>query len=1186
MKFILFVLIISIGNNFIFAQNYSIKLKSSSIESINKHNVYNIKKNGHYLMTFSSIPNQDEKNEMESIGINFLEYIPNKTYVVYSSKNLSYDDFLSYNLYSITKIMPSFKIDPKISKNPLPKWAFFDNKLHVKILIYKYINLNIVNENLSSINSFSVLSIDNLNNNIIGSLNPEDLHLLASLNYVWYIEPIDPPSTPENKTAITLHRSNIINVNYTNGKKYNGEGINIMMQDDGLVGPHIDRQGRLDQSNCSGCSSSASDDHGDHVSGTIMGAGNLDPKAKGMADGAFLYVYGSSDNNYNYVPNLYQNNDVVITSKSYSNGCNAGYTSLAQDLDEQINSYPSLIHVFSAGNDGASDCGYGAGSGWGNVTGGHKQGKNVIATANLSQTSILASSSSRGPAADGRIKPDIGAKGTNVYSTEYDNTYGTKTGTSMSCPGISGVMAQLYHAYKDSNQNQNPNSALMKCVLLNSANDIGNPGPDFKNGWGEVNAFQALEILEDNNYFSNSISQGLVNTHDINVPSGVKEMNVMIYWHDKEASANASTALVNDLNMTLSDPNSNVFYPWLLDPTPNANILNQNAITGIDDLNNMEQITLLNPSSGIYTLSIDGFSIPFGPQEYWISYQFITDEITLTYPVGGEGLVPGEMELIRWEASNGNSPFTLEYTVDDGNTWTSISNTVSVSANYFNWQVPNIVSDQARIRISRNGISDESDTSFTIVKVPSNLNINWICPDSIYVSWNSVSGATSYEVSMLGQKYMDSMTTVTSTATWIINPNPSVVNSWFSVTSLVNASKGRRAIAVNAQSINNGCVAPPIAMFNVLNSPSCSGEIIFEDQSYNQPNSWQWDFGDGNYSNQQNPTHTYSQEGIFNVKLYVSNALGQDSVLQTNIVNVDFPPAPLGFNDTSYYNPAIFNLFSNENVNWYIDTLSNNPIYYGSNFQTPLLNTNTSYYIRKVGGPSIFGGPTDNTIGSGGLYNNDRHLYLDCYVACNLVSADVYAGTNQAITFELRNNNSQVIEDTTITVQVGLNTLYLDFDLPVMNDLELGISSSGADLYRNSSGASYPYNIGSLASITGHNSPWGDPEYHYFFYNLQLQENCMSEFAEVNAIFINSTDINDFNLNLSIFPNPTNNNLNVSSENYIHAVKIFDMSGTLVLNHNCYSKNENIDLSNLAKGFYSIQISNKNTNVKRKLVIK
>ena len=82
--------------------------------------------------------------------------------------------------------------------------------------------------------------------------------------------------------------------------------------------------------------------------------------------------------------------------------------------------------------------------------------------------------------------------------------------------------------------------------------------------------------------------------------------------------------------MTLSDPNSNVL-SLALDPTPNANILNQNAITGIDDLNNMEQITLLNPSPGTYTLSIDGFSIPFGPQEYWISYQFITDEITLIW---------------------------------------------------------------------------------------------------------------------------------------------------------------------------------------------------------------------------------------------------------------------------------------------------------------------------------------------------------------------------------------------------------------------------------------------------------------------------------------------------------------------------------------------------------------------------
>jgi subtilisin family serine protease len=130
---------------------------------------------------------------------------------------------------------------------------------------------------------------------------------------VWYIEPIDPPSEKENKTGRTLHRSNTINTKYTTGRHYNGEGINIMMQDDGIIGPHIDYQGRIDQSNCGGCSTSNSNDHGDHVAGTIMGSGNLDPIAAGMSDAAFLYVYSSSNNNYYDVPLIYQHPYITIS---------------------------------------------------------------------------------------------------------------------------------------------------------------------------------------------------------------------------------------------------------------------------------------------------------------------------------------------------------------------------------------------------------------------------------------------------------------------------------------------------------------------------------------------------------------------------------------------------------------------------------------------------------------------------------------------------------------------------------------------------------------------------------------------------------------------------------------------------------------------------------------------------------
>ena len=55
-------------------------------------------------------------------------------------------------------------------------------------------------------------------------------------------------------------------------------------------------------------------------------------------------------------------------------------------------------------------------------------------------------SSSRGPASDGRIKPDLSAHGNAQMSTDPNNSYAPGGGTSAAAPGICGVSAQLYHA--------------------------------------------------------------------------------------------------------------------------------------------------------------------------------------------------------------------------------------------------------------------------------------------------------------------------------------------------------------------------------------------------------------------------------------------------------------------------------------------------------------------------------------------------------------------------------------------------------------------------------------------------------------------------------------------------------------------------------------------------------------------
>ena len=82
------------------------------------------------------------------------------------------------------------------------------------------------------------------------------------------------------------------------------------------------------------------------------------------------------------------------------------------------------------------------------------------------------------------------------------------------------------------------------------------------------------------------------------------------------------------------------YYPFVLNSSANSSSLDQYATAGTDNLNNMEQIVIDNPSPGNYTLYVNGSAIPYGPQEYSVSYEFINDDVELTYPVGGEGFVP------------------------------------------------------------------------------------------------------------------------------------------------------------------------------------------------------------------------------------------------------------------------------------------------------------------------------------------------------------------------------------------------------------------------------------------------------------------------------------------------------------------------------------------------------------------
>lgn len=699
---------------------------------------------------FYETPSQSIQDSFKANGLNLIDYIPHQTYLFHFPNTTSIELLRNSGVRSIVPVEGRFKLEKDLKNRIYPDYAVRGNELLVTVQYHQNVTEGFVINQLAT-EQISVVAQYTGSNNIDMAIPNNCLEDLAQLPYIKWVEYVVAPSVKDDERGRSLHRSNSLDTQTLGGRNYTGEGIGVLCRDDGAVGPHIDFQGRAFGS----VGNNGNNTHGDGVSGIMAGAGNLNPEYRGMAAGSDLHIV-------NYAPNfldgattsLINDGTVQITNSSYSNGCNAGYTSITQTVDNQSIDLPEVLHVFSAGNSNNNNCGYGAGSQWGNITGGHKQGKNVIATANVFYDGELVSSSSRGPAHDGRIKPDITANGQNQISTAPNNGYLTFGGTSGAAPGIAGISAQLYQAYMETNGGAMPNSGLIKATLMNTANDYGNVGPDFKFGWGIVNALRAGLLIEDGRHLSDDVTQGNTNTHTINVPAGTAQVRFMVYWNDPAATPGANPALINDLNMEVTDPSSNTYDPWILDSTPNATALDTPATTGVDDLNNVEQVLINAPEAGDYDIDITGFNVPMGPQEYYVVYEIIEDNLTVTYPNGGEKVRATRTVPVHWDAVDTTADFLVEYSDDNGSSWNTID-TVDSDIYFVDWTVPGDFSGEALIRVTSGAFSDVSDAVFSISSPPVGVIATRVCENEFSLEWFEVTGAESYDVWFLGDTYME-----------------------------------------------------------------------------------------------------------------------------------------------------------------------------------------------------------------------------------------------------------------------------------------------------------------------------------------------------------------------------------------------------------------------------------------------
>jgi len=163
---------------------------------------------------------------------------------------------------------------------------------------------------------------------------------------------------------------------------------------------------------------------------------------------------------------------------------------------------------------------------------------------------------------------------------------------------------------------------------------------------------------------------------------------------------------------------------------------------------------------------------------------------------------------------------------------------------------------------------------------------------------------------------------------------------------------------------------------------------------------------------------------------------------------------------------------------WFDAPVGGNLVYMGKDYTTPSLSSSTGYYVEALKGKGSKAGAVDNTIGSGST-SSSSYLKFDSRINWKLVSVKVYANSAGNRTIELRNSGGTVLQSKTVNVPVGESRVYLDFSVPPGNDFQLGLGSGSGSLFRNNSGAAYPYAVSKVLEIYG--SSGGSNSYYYFY---------------------------------------------------------------------------------------------------------
>ncbi len=515
----------------------------------------------------------------------------------------------------------------------------------------------------------------------------------------------------------------------------NGRGITVGVKEQTMESADLDLYKRV---LASPIAAGTKTNHATVIASIIGGAGNSFYDGRGIAN-ACNFFPSSFDDLFPDDPAILQSKIVNIQNHSYGTVIQPFYGAEALSYDAQTWENKHMLHVFSSGNKGrepAVNGPYANITGFGNLTGNFKMAKNIITVGAIDNMGNIISESSAGPAYDGRLLPQLAALGPN--------------GTSDAAAMVSGAAAVMQQVYADSNDNAVAPAALIKAILYNTATDLHNPGIDFKTGYGSLNAYEAVRSVQQKKYDGGQVSQGQVWTKPIVIPAAAAQVKITLAWTDMATTVNNNgRALVNDLDLELVELGSGTVYkPWVLNVAAHADSLNKPAVRKRDSLNTAEQISIVLPSAGNYLLKVYGTAVTNGTVPFNVAINTDTlNGFVFTSPQHSSEVNRYETPeiFIRWKTfvANTNEKGSLYISYNNGTDWQLIAENLLLNINQYPWMIKD-TSSRAVLKMETafgHFLSKEFIITKTVQPFP-----DFICEDSLRISWNKHIYAEAYKV--------------------------------------------------------------------------------------------------------------------------------------------------------------------------------------------------------------------------------------------------------------------------------------------------------------------------------------------------------------------------------------------------------------------------------------------------------